>query len=155
MPDAVSSVPTGYHTITAYLMILDAKAALDFYGKAFGATELMRMTGADGRIVHAEMRFGDSCVMLAEETESLRSPKALSGTTVSLLMYVPDVDLAFDHAIAAGVHVLRPVQDQFYGDRSGTLEDPFGHVWTLATHKEDVSPEEMQRRAARTIAAPP
>jgi PhnB protein len=148
MPDAVPTTPSGYHTITAYLIIRDAIAALEFYREAFGATEVLRLMGADGRIVHAEMTFGDSRIMLAEESEAFRSPHAFSGTTVSLLMYVPNVDAAFERAIAAGIKILKPVADQFYGDRSGTLQDPFGHVWTLSTHKEDVSPEEMQRRAA-------
>jgi PhnB protein len=154
MPDAVPSTPEGYHTITAYLIIRDAVAALKFYHDAFGAIEIMRLKGADGRILHAEMTFGDSRIMLAEENDTFRSPHALSGTTVSLLMHVPNVDAAFERAIAAGVKILRPVQDQFYGDRSGTLEDPFGHVWTLATHKADVSPEEMQRRAAELFCKP-
>jgi PhnB protein len=154
MPTPVPSTPTGYHTITAYLIIRDAISALEFYREAFGAIEVMRLMGADGRIVHAELTLGDSRIMLAEENDTFRSPHAFSGTTVSLLMYVPNVDAAFDRAIAAGIKILRPVADQFYGDRSGTLEDPFGHVWTLATHKEDVAPEEMQRRAAAAFCKP-
>lgn len=154
MAEPVTAIPAGYHTITAYLIIRDAEAALEFYHQAFGATEVMRLKGPDGRIGHAELIFGDSRIMLAEENAMFRSPHAFSGTTVSLLMYVPDVDAAFDRAIAAGVKILRPVMDQFYGDRSGMLEDPFGHVWTLATHKEDLSPEELHRRAAVAFSAP-
>ena len=148
MTETVPFLPAGYHTLTAYLIIRDAPRAMDFYRDAFGATEIMRMMGPDGRIAHAEMEMGDSRIMLAEENDTFRSPHSFSGTTVSLLMYVPDVDAAFDRAIAAGVKILRPVADQFYGDRTGTLEDPFGHVWTLATHKEDMSIDEMKRRAA-------
>jgi PhnB protein len=144
----------GCHTITAYLIIRNAPAALEFYHHAFGATEVMRLMGADGRILHAELSLGDSRIMLAEENETFRSPHAFSGTTVSLLMYVPDVDAAFDRAIAAGVKVLQPVKDQFYGDRSGTVEDPYGHVWVLATHQEDVPAEELQRRAALAFCPP-
>jgi len=143
-----TSAPACFHTLTAYLVVRDAPAALDFYHRALGATETLRVKGPDDSVIHAEMIFGDSRLMLTEENETFRSPQHFSGTTVSLLMYVPDVDSAFDRAIAAGVKVLRPVQDQFWGDRAGTLEDPFGHVWTLATHKEDFSPEELQRRAA-------
>ena len=154
MPTPVPSTPSGYHTITAYLIIRDAISALAFYKEAFGAIEVMRLMGADGRIAHAEMTLGDSRIMLAEENETFRSPHSFCGTTVSLLMYVPNVDAAFERAIAAGIKILRPVADQFYGDRTGTLEDPFGHVWTLATHKEDVPPEELQRRASAAYSKP-
>ena len=154
MPPSVPSTPAGYHTVTAYLIIRDAVAALEFYREAFGAIEVMRLMGADGRILHAELTLGDSRIMLAEENETFRSPHSFSGTTVSLMMYVPNVDAAFERAIAAGIKILRPVADQFYGDRAGTLEDPFGHIWTLATHKEDVSPEELQRRAAGLFCKP-
>jgi PhnB protein len=141
-------IPDGYHTVTAYLIIKDAARAIDFYKQAFGAAELGRMAGPDGRIGHAEIKIGDSPVMLADEFPEMgyRSPQMLGGTPVSLLLYVPDVDALFNQAVAAGATVVRPVKDQFYGDRSGTLADPFGHVWTIATHKEDVSLEEVQRR---------
>jgi len=142
------SIPKGYHTLTAYLIIRNAVAALDFYREAFGAVEVMCLKGPDGRVNHAEMTVGDSKFMLAEECSMGGSPETLNGTSVSLLMYVQDVDAALDRAEAAGIKVLRPIQDQFYGDRSVTVQDPFGHIWTLATHKEDVSPEELQRRAA-------
>jgi PhnB protein len=148
----ISHTPSGYHTITAYLVVHDAVAALDFYREAFGAVEVMRFKGPDGRILHAEMTLGDSRFMLADECQTVRSPRAYSGTTVSLHVYVPDVDAAFDRAVAVGVKVLRPVEDQFYGARSGTLEDPFGHIWSLATHQENISPEEMERRVAKLFA---
>jgi PhnB protein len=147
---AVKPIPDGYHSVTPYLIIKGAADALAFYTKAFGATEVMRFPGPDNRIGHAEIRVGDSVIMMADEHPDMgyRSPKGYGGTAVSILLYVPDVDTMFNRAVAAGARVLRPLQNQFYGDRSGTLEDPFGHVWTIATHKEDVSPEEMQRRAA-------
>jgi PhnB protein len=146
---AVRPVPEGYHTATPYLIIKGAAGALDFYKKAFGAVELMRMDSPDGKIGHAEIKIGDSPIMLADEFPDMgfRSPQSLGGTPVSLCLYVEDVDTRFSQAVAAGATVMRPVKDQFYGDRSGTLTDPFGHVWTIATHKEDVSPEEMHRRA--------
>lgn len=144
MPNAI---PDGYHSVTPYLIVNDATAALEFYARAFGAEEVFRMPMGD-RIAHAEIRIGDSMVMLADEMEGslARSPKSCGGTTFGLMIYVEDVDSAYDRAIAAGAHEERPVQDQFYGDRSGSLLDPFGHSWTLATHVEDVSPEEMTRR---------
>jgi PhnB protein len=146
---AVKPIPEGYHTLTPYLIVKGAGAALDFYAKAFGATELSRMADASGRVGHAEMRIGDSPFMLADEFHEMGAvaPPAGAGHSVSFLVYVPDADAAFARAIAAGARAVRPVQDQFYGDRSGTLEDPFGHQWTIATHVEDVSPEEMERRA--------
>jgi PhnB protein len=146
---AVRPVPEGYHTATPYLIIKGAARALDFYKKAFGAVELMRMDGPNGKIGHAEIKIGDSPIMLADEFPDMgfRSPQSLGGTPVSLCLYVEDVDTRFTQAVAAGATVMRPVKDQFYGDRSGTLTDPFGHVWTIATHKEDVTPEEMSRRA--------
>lgn len=146
---AVKPIPDGYHSVTPYLYVQGAAAALDFYKRAFGATELFRLDGPDGKVGHAEIRIGDSPVMLADEFPGMgfRGPKSLGGVGVSLLIYVDNVDARFEQAVAAGAKVLRPVKDQFYGDRSGTLEDPFGHVWTIATHKEDVSPEEMKRRS--------
>ncbi len=146
----VKPIPDGYHVVTPYLVIDGATQALQFYQKAFGAKELFRMDAPGGRIGHAEMKIGDSIIMLADEYPEMgfRGPKALGGTPVSLLLYVENVDAQFERAVAAGAKVQRPVKDQFYGDRSGTLEDPFGHVWTIASHKEDVPPDEMNRRMA-------
>jgi PhnB protein len=147
---AVRAVPDGYHTVTPYLVIKGAAAAIDYYKKAFGAAERMRMEGPGGTIGHAELIIGDSTVMLADEVSEMgyRSPKTLGGSAVSILLYLENVDDVFKRALAAGGRELRPLENQFYGDRMGTLEDPFGHVWSIATHVEDVSPEEMQRRAA-------
>ena len=142
-------IPDGYHTATPYLIVQNAAAAIEFYKRAFGATELMRLTDPRGKVGHAEIKIGDSPIMLADEMPEMgfRSPQSIGGAGISLLLYVEDVDTRFRQATGAGAKVLRPVQDQFYGDRSGTLEDPFGHVWTLATHTEDVSMEEINRRA--------
>jgi PhnB protein len=147
---AVQPIPAGYHTVTPYLIIKGAAAALEFYKKAFGATELFRMPGPGGAIMHAEIKIGDSPIMFGEENPAMGavSPTTLGGSPVGICLYVPDVDALAAQAIAAGVTVVRPVQDQFYGDRSGTFKDPYGHQWTLATHKEDVSQEEMARRMA-------
>ena len=147
---AVNYIPQGYHTATPYLIVKGAARAIDFYKQAFGATELMRFAGPGGSIGHAEIRIGDSPIMLADEMPQMgyRSPAALGGSSVSVMLYVPDVDKVVERAVKAGAKVERPVADQVYGDRSGTIHDPFGHVWTVSTHKEDVSPEEMQRRAA-------
>jgi PhnB protein len=144
----VQAIPAGYAGVTAYLVIRGAARALDYYKKAFGAKELMRFPGEKGTIGHAEIRIGDGVVMLADEMPEspYKSPESFGGTPVSLMFYVADVDAQFAKAIAAGGTVQRAVQDQFYGDRSGTLVDPFGHIWTIATHIEDVSPEEMQKR---------
>ena len=146
----VKPIPDGYHTVTPYLIVKGAARAIEFYKEVFGATELMRLAGPDGRVGHAELRLGDSTIMLADEHPEVdaRGPRTVGGTPVSLLLYVEDVDNRFNKALAAGAVQRRPVQDQFYGDRNGTLEDPFGHVWTLAKHIEDVSPEEMTRRIA-------
>jgi PhnB protein len=147
---AVKPIPEGYHSVTPYLIVQGAAAALDFYTKVFGATELFRMPGPDGRIGHAEIKIGDSPIMLADEHPEIDAlgPKTIGGTPVGILIYVTNVDTMFNQAVAAGAKVLKPLQDQFYGDRSGTIEDPFGHKWTIATHVEDVSPEEIQRRVA-------
>ena len=144
----VKAIPEGRHAVTPYLIIKGAANAIEFYKKAFGASELMRMPDPAGRIMHAEIKIGDSRVMMADEIPEMgfRGPQSLGGTPVSLLVYVNDVDAQAAKATAAGAKVTRPVQDQFYGDRSGTLTDPFGHVWTLATHKEDLSPQEIQKR---------
>ena len=147
---SVKPVPDGYHTVTPYLIIDGAARALEFYREAFGATELMRMPGPNGRVMHAEMQIGDSRVMLADEFPDMgyRGPQAYGGTSVTLLLYVENVDAVFQQAVAAGAKVLRPLENQFYGDRSGTVGDPFGHIWSLASHVEDVSPEEMNARLA-------
>jgi PhnB protein len=146
----VQAIPTGYAGVTPYLIIRGAARALDFYKKAFGATELLRFGGPDGKIGHAEIKIGEGVVMLADESPERghKSPQTLGGNAVSLLFYVPDVDAFFAKAVAAGATVRQPLADQFYGDRSGTIVDPFGHVWTIATHTEDVSEDEMQRRMA-------
>ena len=143
-------IPEGYHSVTPYLVVDDAEAAIDFYKRAFGAQEKFRMPMGE-RIAHAEILIGDSHVMLADEIPDMGhlSPKSRGGTTVSLMVYVPDVDATFRQAIDAGATQKRPVEDQFWGDRMGTLEDPFGHQWSLATHVEDVSPAEMERRMAQ------
>jgi PhnB protein len=153
MASTVKPIPEGYHSITPYISIKGAARALDFYKRAFGAEELYRMEMPDGRIGHAELQIGDSRLMLADEIPEMpdivaRSPETLQGTTFGLNIYLADVDTQFARAVAAGAKVKRPLQNQFYGDRSGTVEDPFGHVWTLATHVEDVSPEELKRRMA-------
>jgi PhnB protein len=147
---AVKYIPEGYHTATPYLIIKGAARAIDFYKQVFGASELMRFPGPGGVIGHAEIKIGDSPIMLADEAPQMgyRSPHSIGGTPVSLMLYVQDVDQVVDRAVKAGAKLERPVADQFYGDRNGTIQDPFGHVWTIGTHKEDVSPEEMQRRTA-------
>lgn len=146
----VQAIPAGYAGVTAYLIIRGAARALDYYKKAFGATEIMRFPGPGDTIAHAEIKIGDGVVMLADEAPDMgyRSPQSIGGTPVSLLFYVADVDARFAQAVKAGGKVQRAMQDQFYGDRSGTLEDPFGHIWTIATHVEDVSMEEMEKRMA-------
>ena len=144
----VQPIPTGYAGVTPYLIIRGATRALDFYKKAFGAVELMRFPAPGGLIGHAEIKIGGGIVMLADEMPGTvcKSPQTLAGTPIGLMFYVPDVDAVFARALAAGGKEVKPLQNQFYGDRSGTLTDPFGHVWTVATHVEDVSPEEIDRR---------
>jgi PhnB protein len=143
------AIPDGYHTATPYLIIHGADEALEFYKHAFGAIETMHIATPDGKVGHAEIRIGDSVIMLADEYPDMGylSPKALGGSPVSLMLYVEDVDHLFKKAIEAGGKALKPVEDQFYGDRSGTLTDPYGHVWTLATHTEDLAPAELAKRA--------
>jgi PhnB protein len=143
-------IPDGYHRLTPYLIVDGAAKALEFYTRVFGASERMRMPGPGGRLGHAEISIGDSVIMLADEHPEMgaRGPRALGGSPVSLVLYVEDVDATVKTAVAAGARVLRPVEDKFYGDRSGTIEDPFGHHWHVSTHQEDVPPEEMARRAA-------
>jgi PhnB protein len=149
MSPAVPQIPEGYHTLTPYLCCKNAKEAMEFYKKAFGAEQLFMMPQPDGRVGHAEMKIGTSRFMLADEYPEMgfRSPASIGGAGLQLHMYVEDVDAAFDRAVKAGAQVVRPVADQFYGDRSGTLSDPSGHVWHISTHKEDLSFEEIERRA--------
>jgi PhnB protein len=147
---ATRPVPEGYSTVTPYLIVNGASDAIDFYKRAFGASEVMRFAAPDGKVGHAEIQIGDSRVMLADEhpDRGYRSPQSWGGSGTGVLLYLDDVDQVFSRAIQAGAKALQPVKDQFYGDRSGTLIDPFGHWWTVATHVEDVSEEEMQRRMA-------
>jgi PhnB protein len=146
---AAKVIPDGYHSVTPYLIVKGADRAIDFYKNVFGASQRMRMDGPNGTVGHAEIEIDGSVIMLADEFPDMgfRSPQSLGGTGVSLHLYVKEVDSCFSRAVAAGAKALRPVQDQFYGDRSGTVEDPFGHVWTISTHKEDLSPEELRKRA--------
>ena len=144
----VPPIPAGYHSVTPYLMVRDAARAIAFYRDAFDAHEAMRFDGPNGTIAHAEVTIGDSHVMLADESPDHVGPQTLGGAGVSLMLYVEDVDATFARAVAAGATIRHPVGDRFYGDRVGTLADPFGHVWSIATHREDVSIEEMQRRMA-------
>ena len=147
---AVQAIPAGYRTVTPYLICAGAAKAIDYYQQAFGAKERMRHEMPGGVIGHAEIEIGDSIVMLADEFPQMnvKGPLAIGGTPVGLCIYVTNVDEVFNRAINAGGKVERPLADQFYGDRTGTLIDPFGHKWTIATHIEDVTPEEMQRRMA-------
>src|SRR2546430_13945596 len=144
----VVPIPAGYHSVTAYLAVSDGGRAIDFYKKAFAAKELLRMAGPGGKVGHAEVRIGDSHVMLADEHPNMGflGPQSRGGTTVQLHLYVKDVDATVEKALAAGGKLKRPVEDKFYGDRAGTIEDPFGHVWYVATHKAEVPPKEMRRR---------
>lgn len=150
MTSSVKAIPDGYHTITPYICVNDAANAIEFYKKAFGATELMRLADPSGRIGHAEIKIGDSHLMLADEFPEMnfRSPQSLGGSPVTIFLYVEDVDTVANQAVAAGAKLVKEVKDQFYGDRSGTIEDPFGHVWNISTHKEDVSPEEINKHVA-------
>jgi PhnB protein len=147
---AVKPVPDGYHSITPYMIVDGATAAIEFYKQAFGAEELMRIAAPANKLGHAEIRIGDSIVMLADEAPewNARSPRTLGGSPVSIMLYVEDVDAVIGRAVDASAKLLRPVEDKFYGDRAGSLEDPYGHQWHIATHQEDLSPEEIQKRAA-------
>ena len=151
MPSKVKPIPDGHRTVTPYLAIKNAAKALDFYQRAFGAVESYKLTMPDGRVGHAEIRLGDSLIMLADEFPEYggKAPDTLGGSPVSLHLYVEDVDAFVKKAVAAGAKESKPVVDQFYGDRSGQLEDPFGHLWWVATHKEDVPPDEMQKRVEK------
>jgi len=146
----VKPIPDGYPQVTPYLAVDDANAAIDFYTTVFGARERMRMDAPGGKVGHAELQFGDSLVMLADEFPEMgnRSPRSVGGTPVTISVYVDDVDAAFDRALRAGAKELRPLENQFYGDRTAQIEDPFGHRWSISTHIEDVPPDEMQRRTA-------
>ena len=150
---SVRPIPEGYHSLTPYLAVDGAAEAMEFYKRAFGATEVMRMGAPGGKVGHAEIRIGDSRIMLADEYPDMgfRSPKAYGGSPVGLHLYVEDVDAVARQAVAAGAREGRPVKDQFYGDRTGSFEDPFGHVWHIATRKEDLSPDELKRRAEQAM----
>lgn len=152
MAGSVNPIPKGYHTVTPYLVVQNAANALDYYQKAFGASEVVRMDAPDGRIMHAEFRIGDSMIMLSGEMGPNRSPKSYGGSPVSIFLYVEDVDSVFDQAVRAGATPDMPPQDMFWGDRFGKLTDPFGHYWALATHIEDVTPEEMEKRSRAFMA---
>jgi len=151
---AAKPVPAGFHTVTPYLAVHDAAAAIDFYQKAFGAKVGVRMDTPNGKIGHAELKIGDSTIMLADEMPgmSTRSPRTLGGASGGVFLYVDDVDSAFRQATSAGAEVVMPLADMFWGDRYGQVKDPFGHVWSMATHKEDVAPEEMARRGREAMA---
>jgi len=149
MTAAVKAIPEGYHSVTPYLILNAAGDAIAFYQKALGAEEVLRMEDPGGKVHHAEIKIGDSRIMLADEHPELQalSPKTVGGSPVSIHLYVEDVDGAVERAVAAGAKLIRPVADQFYGDRVGGIEDPFGYRWFIATHKEDLSIEEIRRRA--------
>jgi PhnB protein len=152
MPKNVKPVPEGYHTVTPFLVQRDTKLALEFYRKAFGAEPRMSMPGPGGRIMHAEVKIGDSMVFMSDEFPDMspenKSPQTAGCVTGTTFLYVPDVDAVFKSAVAAGAKVIMPVTDMFWGDRFGKVADPFGHHWGIATHKEDVAPQEMQKRQA-------
>jgi PhnB protein len=149
MSKAVKPIPEGFHTVTPHLVIKGAAQAIDFYKRAFGAEVISRMDGPGGSVGHAELKIGDSIIFLADEFPGgpCKSPQTLGGTTATLNLYVPDVDASFKKAIAAGGRETMPVADMFWGDRFGQLQDPFGHTWAILTHKEDVNPQEMEKRA--------
>jgi PhnB protein len=151
MSNNVKPIPEGHHTVTPYLTIRDAAAALEFYKRAFGADEMFRMADPQGKVGHAEIRIGDSAIMMSDEFPDMgaQSPDALGGSPVMIHLYVENVDALVDRAVQAGARLERPVADQFYGDRGGLVVDPFGHKWWIATHVEDVPPEELKRRAAQ------
>jgi PhnB protein len=148
MSESPKTIPDGYHSINTYLVVRNADKAIEFYKKAFGAEERFRMHGPDGKsIMHADLKIGDSVLMLTEESKEMKalSPESIGGSPVTMYVYVKDVDAMFNQAISEGATVLKPVSDQFYGDRSGYLTDPFGHLWSIATHKKDLSPDELRR----------
>ena len=151
----VKPIPEGYHSVTPYLCCRDAARAIEFYKKAFGATEIMRMGAPDGKVGHAELQIGNSRVMIADEFPEMQflSPASIGGTPITLHLYVEDVDAVFPRAVGAGAKVTRPVKDEFYGDRAGQVEDPFGHKWYVATHKEDLTMEEIDKRREAAFAS--
>jgi len=152
MPN-VKPIPDGYHSVTPYLYVRNAAGAIEYYKEAFGATELLRMPDPSGRIMHAELKIGDSIVMLADENPKMGalSPQTIGGTSSGLLLYCENVDAVAGKAVELGAKLLRPVKDQFYGDRTGTVLDPFGHIWYVSTHVEDVAPEELEKRATAAM----
>ncbi|MFI5102961.1 MAG: VOC family protein [Terriglobales bacterium] len=151
----VDYIPKGYNTVTPYLVIKGAAKAIEYYKNVFGATEVVRMDGPDGKVGHAELQIGDSRIMLADECPEMghRSAESIGASPVSLYVYLPDCDKVVAKASAEGANIIKPVADQFYGDRSGFIQDPFGHLWGIATHKEDVSPEEMKERMKKVMQA--
>jgi len=153
----VSHIPQGYNSVTPYLIIKDAARAIDYYKKVFGATEVFRMPMPDGKVGHAELQIGNSRIMLADENPGMgqghASATSIGASPVSLYLYLPDVDRVVERAVAEGAKILKPIQNQFYGDRSGFIQDPFGHLWGIATHVEDVSPQEMEERMKKLQAA--
>ena len=155
MAQQVKAIPDGYHTVTPGLTVRDGAKAIEFYKQAFGAQQVFRMDRPDGRLGHAELKIGNSTLMLGEEDPrwGCQSPESLKGTPVSFYLYVPDADAAFARAVAAGATVLKPVSDMFWGDRQGEVSDPFGHRWSLATHKEDLTPEQLEQRAQEFFAS--
>ena len=153
----VSYIPKDYHTVTPCLIVRGAAQAIEYYKKVFGATELVRMGGPDGKVGHAELKIGDSNIMLADENPNMglghTSAATIGASPVSLYVYLPDVDRVVEKAAAEGGKILKPVEDQFYGDRSGFIQDPFGHLWGIATHVEDVSPQDMKERMKKVMQA--
>lgn len=148
MSESIKIIPEGYHSVNPYLVVRNADRAIEFYKRAFGAEERFRMHGPDNKaIMHAELKIGDSVFMLTEESPDMKtlSPESIGGSPVSLYIYVKDVDSIFNQAVSEGATILHPVNDQFYGDRSGYLKDPFGHLWSIATHKKDLSPDELRK----------
>jgi PhnB protein len=156
-PNKVHYIPKGYNSISPYLVVKGASQAIEYYKKVFGATEVFRMNQPDGKVGHAELQIGDSRFMLAEENPKMGqghvSASSIGGSPVSLYLYIPDVDRVIEKAVDAGAKVVKPVQDQFYGDRSGFIQDPFGHLWGIATHIEDVAPKDLEERAKRVMQA--
>jgi PhnB protein len=153
----VQPIPEGYHTVTPYLYVKNGNAALDYYKRALGATEVMRMPDPSGKLAHGELQIGDSRIMLSDEMpgRGQKSPQTLGGSPIGIHLYVDNVDTLVQRAVDAGAKLVSPVQDHFYGDRSGQIEDPFGHTWWISTHTEDVTPAEMEKRAAAAFSAAP
>ena len=153
MAKAKQPIPDGFHTVTPHLIMKDAAGAIEFYKNAFGAEETSRMPGPDGKVMHAELKIGNSMLMIADEFPDMGSsgPKSIGGSPVTLHIYVDDVDALFDRAVKAGGKVTMPLADMFWGDRYGRLEDPFGHQWSIGTHTEDLTPEEIGQRAAKAM----